>query len=388
MYRTRIVDRLDGVGTGRWNDLLARDRGTRCDDHVHDALHPFLRHEFLHTLEDTGCVGPGTGWQPEFLVLEDEAGALAAAVPMYRKTHSFGEYVFDWAWADAYRRHGRRYYPKLVAAVPFTPVAGPRLIAVDDNAAQAAARALLEHARSARVSSLHVLFPRGIDEPLLAAGGMMIRHGVQFQWCDPGWRDFDDFLGSLTQPKRKKIRAERRKVAQAGVTFDRLVGGQIGAEDWIFFHRCYCRTYELHRSSPYLTQEFFLRLGERMPEQLVMVIARRLGRPIAASLLVRDDRRLYGRYWGALETIDCLHFETAYYQAIEAALSLGIRVIEGGAQGEHKLARGFVPVPTRSAHWLAEPAFADAVDRFLAEEREAVGMYLDDLGEHVAYRDR
>jgi predicted N-acyltransferase len=345
----------------------------------------FLRHDFLAALERHGCVGRGTGWLPEHLCLFD-GETLAAAAPLYRKQHSWGEYVFDWAWADAYERHGLRYYPKLVCAVPFTPVSGPRLLARDEAARDALAAALLAHARASRVSSLHVLFPSPRDADLLDARGTMARRGVQFHWRNAGYASFDDFLGSLSQPKRKKIRAERRKVREAGVRFERLAGEAIGDTEWDFFVRCYEATYAAHGSTPYLNRAFFGAIGRAMPEHLLLVRALRDGRPIAASLLVRDERRLYGRYWGAIEHVPCLHFETAYYQAIEAAIELGAEVIEGGAQGEHKMARGFLAEPTRSAHWLAEPAFAEAVDRYLAREGQAIDGYLDELSERSPFR--
>ncbi|HWS74393.1 MAG TPA: GNAT family N-acetyltransferase [Quisquiliibacterium sp.] len=360
-----------------WDDLV------RCS--AGGSLPAFLRHDFLANLERSGCVGRGSGWQPEHLCLF-EGERLVAAAPLYRKQHSWGEYVFDWAWADAYERHGLRYYPKLVCAVPFTPVTGPRLLARDDRARSALAEALLAHARAARVSSLHVLFPGEGDARVLEAQGTLLRRGVQFHWRNAGYADFDEFLASLAQPKRKKIRAERRKVRDAGVRFERLAGADITDAHWDFFLRCYEGTYAAHGSTPYLNRGFFTSIGRSMPEQLILVLALRDERPIAASLLVRDERRLYGRYWGEVEHVPCLHFETAYYQAIEAAIELGIEVIEGGAQGEHKMARGFLAEPTRSMHWLAEPAFYDAVDRYLAREGQAIDGYLDELAERSPFR--
>ena len=319
------------------------------------------------------------------LVLERE-DRVVAATPLYLKGHSYGEYVFDWAWADAYHRNGLRYYPKLLSAIPFTPVPGARLLAIDDAARQALVAALMKLARDSGVSSLHVLFPQQAEAALLESEGAMLRRGVQFHWQNEGWPDFDAFLGSLTQPKRKKIRAERRKVREAGIRFRRLQGPDIGEADWDFFSRCYDNTYAEHHSTPYLNRAFFSGLGHSMPESVLMIVAERDGRAIASSLLMRDRQRLYGRYWGALETVPCLHFETCYYQAIEAAIELGIAVIEGGAQGEHKMSRGFVPQPTVSAHWLAEPAFADAVQRFLEREGRAVDGYLDELTERSPFR--
>ncbi len=378
-YRTQVLDDLSGVSAGEWNALAAAGTG--------DArAQPFLRHEFLRALELSGCVGEATGWIPRHLLLRDATGATAAVVPAYLKLHSYGEYVFDWAWADAYRRHGLRYYPKLVSAVPFTPVPGTRLAARDTPARDAAVRALLALAQSSQLSSLHVLFPRAPEAQALHDAGLMLRHGVQFHWRNAGYGGFEDFLATLAQPKRKKIRAERRKVAEAGVRLRRLRSREIGAAQWAFFTRCYRATYAAHGATPYLNQEFFERIGATLPEHLVLVLAERDGRPIASSLLVHDDQRLYGRYWGALEPVPCLHFEACYYQAIEAAIESKLPVVEGGAQGEHKVSRGFEPVPTVSAHWLAEPAFAQAIDRFLQREDAVVGAYLDELRERSPYR--
>ena len=377
-YRTRILRALDEVHAPQWDALV---RASTADG---DAP-AFLRHDFLAALERTGCVGPGTGWQPEHLCLFD-GPELAAAAPLYRKRHSWGEYVFDWAWADAYERHGLRYYPKLVCAVPFTPVTGPRLLARDTGAREALAGALVAHARAARVSSLHVLFPAPADVAALQARQLSLRRGVQFHWHNAGYRDFDAFLAGLAQPKRKKIRAERRKVREAGVHFRRLTGAAIDDAALDFFVRCYEATYAAHGSTPYLDRTFFGEIARSLGDRLILVLALRECRPIAASLLVRDADRLYGRYWGAIEHVPCLHFETAYYQAIEAAIELGIRTIEGGAQGEHKMARGFLAEPTCSMHWLAEPAFADAVDRFLAREGQAIDGYLDELTERSPFR--
>jgi predicted N-acyltransferase len=376
----RLVDDLATVASGDWNSLAAASGSGQ--------VQPFLRHEFLHAMEASGCVGAGTGWLPRHLLLEDARGRLRAAVPLYLKSHSYGEYVFDWAWADAYQRHGRRYYPKLLSAVPFTPVTGPRLLAADDRAREAAARALMRLAAESGLSSLHVLFPTESEAALLEARGAMQRRGVQFHWRNEGWADFEAFLAALSQPKRKKIRAERRKVASAGLAIERLAGEAIAPADWAFFARCYENTYVEHGSTPYLNLAFFERIGALLPGNLVLVVARDGARPIACSLLVVDDERVYGRYWGALEQVPCLHFELCYYQAIELAIERRLAVIEGGAQGEHKMARGFEPVETRSAHWLAEPAFADAVERFLEREGGMVGAWLDELDERSPFRNR
>jgi uncharacterized protein len=375
----QLVDSLAQVDPAQWNALAAAAVAK-------PQAQPFLRHEWLHALERTGCVGGDSGWIAQHLIATDEGGALAGAVPLYAKLHSYGEYVFDWAWAQAYERAGLSYYPKLVSAVPFTPVCGARLLARPGLAHTELAGALIQAARTLSMSSLHVLFPQeGQIEPL-AQAGLSIRRGTQFHWHNRGYADFEAFLAALSQPKRKKIRAERRKVREAGVTIARIDGPSIEDDDWRFFVRCYRATYAAHHSTPYLNLAFFREIGRLLPEHLVMTVASRGGARIAATLLVVDETRLYGRYWGALEQIPCLHFELAYYQSIEAAIEHGLAIVEGGAQGEHKLARGFEPVVTASAHWLAHPAFARAVDDFLAREEAAIEGYLDELGERSPFK--
>ncbi|KWF96944.1 GNAT family N-acetyltransferase [Burkholderia cepacia] len=381
-YRTGILSSPAEVPADEWNALLARDAQPT----------PFLRHEFLDALHVARCAVDDTGWSPHFVTLTDErTGRLAAAAPVYAKQHSYGEYVFDWAWADAYQRNDLPYYPKLLCAVPFTPVQGTRLLAADDDARRRLAATLLAFAEQSDVSSLHVLFPTGDEAALLESMGMMLREGVQFHWINDGYRHFDDFLGTLEQKKRKNIRAERRKVHEAGVTFRRLTGDQITDADWRFFSRCYRQTYREHYSSPYLNLDFFRTIGATMPENLLLVIAEAGGQPIASALAVyrRGENgcgTLYGRYWGAVEHVPCLHFETAYYQLLEFCIEAGLDTFEGGAQGEHKLARGFLPTVTHSAHWLAHPAFSDAVARFLERETEHIHAYVDELREHDPFR--
>jgi uncharacterized protein len=355
---------------------------------VGDDPNPFVRHAYLAALQEAGCVGGDTGWEPRFACLFDAAGELAAAAPLYLKTHSYGEYVFDWAWADAYHRHGLPYYPKGLVAIPFTPVPGPRLLARDAAARSALVAGLEALADASGLSSLHLLFPTAPEAEALSQAGWLKRRGVQFHWNNRGYAGFDDFLAALAQPKRKKIRAERRKVAEAGVTMSVREGTAIGEADWAFFSRCYRRTYALHHSTPYLNHAFFRRLAQTMPENLLMVLAHRGGAPIAASLLMRDAQAIYGRYWGALEHVPCLHFEASYYTPIEWAIANGVRRFEGGAQGEHKMARGLLPVETCSFHRLAHPAFADAIERFLAREAGGVDAYIDELDERAPFRSR
>lgn len=361
----RYHEHIDEIRATTWDALLADDQ-------------PFLRHAWFVALEATGRVGAGTGWQPAHAALW-EGERLLAAMPLYLKQHSMGEYVFDWSWAEAYARHGLNYYPKWLAAIPFTPVPGRRVIGRDAATRLALLRAVLASARASGLSSLHMLFADEDEIHAAADAGCMLRQTVQFHWHNRAYADFEAFLAALDRDKRKKIRQERRRVREAGVSLRTLEGADIGREDWAFFTRCYERTYALHRSEPYLDLAFFERLGRDLPEHCVLLVANRAGRDIAASLLLSDSEALYGRYWGALEDISCLHFEACYYAPIEYAITHSLARFEGGAQGEHKLARGLEPVVTQSAHWIADPRFAEAIARFL--ERESVGManYVDEL---------
>jgi len=307
-------------------------------------------------------------------------------VPLYVKGHSYGEYVFDWAWADAYQRAGIAYYPKLLAAVPFTPATGPRLLACTDEDRATLARALVALARDSGLSSLHVLFPPEACRAALEAEGMMVRRGVQFHWRNAAYGSFEDFLAALSHAKRKKIRQERRKVADTGVVLKRLTGSEIGERHWDFFHTCYRRTYREHHSTPYLNRRFFGMIGAAMPENILMVLAEHEGRPVAAALDLFSPEALYGRYWGSVAHVPGLHFEACYYQGLEFCIERGIALFEGGAQGEHKQARGFEPVETFSCHWLRHPAFERAVEDFLRREGAGISSYLDELGERSAFR--
>jgi len=374
-YRTHIVSSLSEIGQSSWDGLLAPQ----------DEPNPFLSYAFLHALHESGSACPETGWQPQYIALYD-GETLAAALPLYVKGHSYGEYVFDWAWADAYRRHGLDYYPKLLSAVPFTPVAGPRLLARDAAARAALIEVLVATQQATEVSSTHVLFPPEEHARQLRDAGFLLRSGVQFHWLNGGYANFEDFLATLEQKKRKNIRAERRKVRDAGVTLRRVRGVDATEADWRFFNRCYRHTYAAHYSTPYLNLDFFLRIGREMPENILLVIAERDGRPIASSLVIHTQNTLYGRYWGEIEHVPCLHFEAAYYQPLEFCIEQGIRTFEGGAQGEHKMARGFLPTRTYSAHWLAHPAFADAIERFLEQEAGGIDDYLDELNERTPFR--
>jgi predicted N-acyltransferase len=374
-YRTRIVSSLAEVGQPAWDALV----GMQPD------ANPFLSFAFLHALHESGSASPKTGWRPRYLTLW-QADRLEAAMPLYAKSHSYGEYVFDWAWADAYQRHGLDYYPKLLSAIPFTPVTGSRLLARDPAAQAALIRALSATQQHHEVSSTHILYPPEAQAQALQDAGFMLRSGVQFHWLNEGYRNFDDFLDTLERKKRKNIRAERRKVQESGVTFRHVAGKDATEADWRFFKRCYDHTYAAHYSTPYLNLDFFLRIGATMPQHILLVVAEQHGKPIASSLLIHTKHTLYGRYWGSLKEVPCLHFETAYYQPLEFCIANGIESFEGGAQGEHKMARGFLPQKTWSAHWLAHPAFADAIEQFLRRESGGIDSYIDELNERSPFK--
>jgi len=351
---------------------------------------PFMRHEYLVALDASHSAVPGAGWQPQFLTLT-RRGELAAACAVYLKDHSYGEYVFDWAWADAYQRHGLAYYPKLLGAVPFTPVPGPRLLGRRPEDRVLLLRALEQVARAARLSSAHLLFLDDEDIAAARAAGWMLRSGVQFHWTNRApepYADFADFLASLQREKRKKIQQERRRVAEAGVTFEVLEGDAIRAADWDYFFRCYTLTYRLHHSTPYLTRDFFARMARSMTANWVLFLARRGAERIAASLVAVDPvrRSAFGRYWGATAPIPLLHFEACYYRPLEWCIANRYARFEGGAQGEHKMARGLMPVQTASAHWLAHPQFARAVEDFLAREGAGIEHYIDELNERAPFK--
>jgi predicted N-acyltransferase len=360
----RVVPRIAELPAEAW-DALAGDS-------------PFLRHAFLHALEATDCVGSHIGWEPVHLALF-RGERLEAAMPLYIKHHSWGEFVFDWAWADAYRRHGLNYYPKLVCCVPFSPVPGARLLANNDADRATLIQAALKLTQDLNASSFHILFPTEPDHAALQATALMHRSGFQFHWHNTGYADFEAFLAVMTHDKRKKIRQERKKLASAGVTFRWVEGAQSSDADWDHFYRCYADTYARHRSDPHLNRAFFAAIRQSMPENLLLIIADRHGESIACSFCVKDSQRLYGRHWGTLDYVPGLHFETCYQQGIEYAIAKGLQVFEGGAQGEHKLARGLVPTATHSWHWLENPEFRAAVEHFLERETSAISHYMDEL---------
>ena len=376
----RVHDEPAAIDAAAWNALLE----------IQAAPTPFMRHEYLAALHASGSAVAETGWAPRFVTVH-RGSTLHAACAVYLKSHSYGEYVFDWAWADAYRRHGLAYYPKLLAAVPFTPVPGTRLLARDDAGRDRLVAALRRIAVDGRLSSAHVLFIDDAERAAFERGGWMLRQGVQFHWTQDAAQPIADFAGLLARlqrDKRKKIQQERRRVAEQGVSFTVHEGEEITDELWDFFHHCYTLTYAAHRSTPYLTRDFFARMAAAMPANWLLFVARRGGAPIAASLIAIDPPRgaAWGRYWGCIEPLPCLHFEACYYQPLAWCLDRGYRRFEGGAQGEHKMARGLLPVTTHSAHWLRDPRFADAVADFLAAEGAGIGDYVDELRERNPFK--
>ncbi|MGB0722264.1 MAG: GNAT family N-acetyltransferase [Gammaproteobacteria bacterium] len=375
----RRHESLTGIDPAQW-DALVNDGD------------PFMSHAFLSALENQGAVGDEWGWYPRHFTAWRGA-ELVGALPCYAKTNSYGELVFDWAWADAYHRHGLRYYPKLVSAVPYTPASGQRLLIREgtEGVAGALAEAVLEDARGGGFSSVHVLFPREPECALWEQQGFFTRHGVQFHWRNPGeWRNFDDYLGALTSKKRKNIRRERRLVADAGVRLELRHGDEMEDEHWTWLHRFYRSTFERKSGHATLSEGFFRELGRTMPRRIVVVLAYRDGPtgggPVAGSVMFRGDHTLYGRHWGCLEPVDGLHFEACYYQGIEYCLREGLERFEPGAQGEFKISRGFLPTTTWSVHWMADARFHDIIERHVRDEAGMMEEYKADLSGHSPFR--
>jgi predicted N-acyltransferase len=379
-YVIRVFDDPAAIDALAWDALLE----------AQDAPTPFMRHAYLAALHRSCSAVDDTGWTPQFLLLE-RGTELLGAVALYLKVHSYGEYVFDWAWADAYQRHGLAYYPKLLGAVPFTPVPGTRLLARDPTSRAMLLHGMLQFARETQLSSAHLLFLSDTDRAACEQAGWMLRENMQFHWTrDEGapCADFAQFLASLQREKRKKIAQERRRVLEAGITFETHQGDAIDEPLWDFFYRCYTLTYRAHHSTPYLTREFFAEMARTMAENWLMFVARRGGERIAVSLIALDPVRrvAYGRYWGATQHVPCLHFEACYYQPLAWCITNDYCSFEGGAQGEHKMARGLLPVRTWSAHWLADARFATAVDEFLQREGAGVESYLGELNERNPFK--
>lgn len=348
-----------------------------------------MSHAFLSALEESNSIGKGTGWQScPMLVFVDKK--LVGAMPLYVKSHSYGEYVFDWAWAEAYQKSGMDYYPKLISAIPFSPITSQRLLVSPEYPSKEIqslmVEALEEIMHNNQFSSAHVLFPNDTSAEMLTQSGWLQRHGVQFQWHNEGFKDFEAFLTQLTQEKRKKIRQERKRVVNSGVVCHRIKGNDITEAQWDFFYQCYCNTYSEHRSTPYLTRAFFKIIAQTMQQHILLVMAYRDGTPIACALNFYDEKTLFGRYWGCLEYVPNLHFELCYYQAQEFCIDENIQHFEGGAQGEHKLARGFKPKATCSFHKIAHPQFAKAIEDFVIREAQGVAEYTNELEDRAPFK--
>lgn len=371
-FTARILGSVGEVDGSAWDALAG-------------AGNPFMSHAFLTAMEDSGSVGPGTGWQPAPIVIESDAGIPLAAMPAYLKGHSQGEYVFDHSWADAYQRAGGSYYPKLQIAAPFTPATGPRLLLADDALGVPLLRAAEQLCTQNALSSAHATFIDPAQLPIFEAAGWLLRSDIQFHWENRDYQSFDDFLDVLASRKRRALRKERAR-AQAEVEIRHLSGSEITECEWDAFWVFYQDTGARKWGTPYLTRQAFTLMGERMGDQLLMIMAYRDGTPVAAALNVVGKDALYGRYWGCTEDIPFLHFELCYYQAIDAAIARGLARVEAGAQGGHKLARGYEPVQTWSAHWIADPGFRDAVADFLEREREGVAVDQLYLGKRTPFR--
>jgi predicted N-acyltransferase len=374
--RAEIINRLEDIPCGQWN----RVAGT---------TNPFLRHEFLASLERHHCVGETFGWYPQHVVVFDDTGSLAGAAPLYLKDNSYGEFVFDWSWAEAYHRAGKPYYPKLVSAIPYTPVTGPRLLVREDADRTVVRDMLIDKALALaaqiRCSSLHWLFTDSEDTDTLLRHGLMRRTGCHFHWHDDGYRSFEDFLSRLSSRKRKKIRRERRFVEEAGIRMEIVHGHEASEAQWLIMHDFYRSTFEKKSGMPTLSLEFFLDISKSMGDQIVLVFAWLDRQAVAGAINLRSDTALYGRHWGCAGHYHSLHFETCYYQGIEYCIENRLTLFEPGAQGEHKISRGFLPTLTWSAHWIADPIFREAITRFLAREHELMLDYKDDMRGYSPY---
>ena len=373
--KVTVHDSISSIACEDWNALAGND-------------YPFLQHAFLELAEHTGSVSPDAGWTPRHLTLND-GGKLRAAMPLYEKSHSWGEFVFDWAWAQAYEQAGLDYYPKLVSAIPFTPAPSTRILKADksdDEAARILLHAAIQLAGDTACSSLHILFPTTDEIPLLDEAGLLVRKDCQFHWRNRGYRNFDDFLATFTSAKRKKAKRDRRRVAENGIQFRRLRGAELDNDTWSTVYALIARTFMLRGSLPYFNQAFFEGLSAHLPENILVIMAEKDGRPVAAAVFFESDTTLYGRYWGSDGHFDALHFETCYYQGIDYCIESGKQLFEPGTQGEHKISRGFAPVETWSAHWLAHPEFADAIERYLDEEGRHIDRYIETVDAHTPYK--
>jgi predicted N-acyltransferase len=361
------------------NEISATDWDALTDDT------PLLSYAFLSALENSGSVGQATGWNPQPLIVR-QAEKLVGAMPLYLKNHSYGEYVFDWAWADAYERSGLNYYPKLLSAIPFSPITSARLLSKSAETQLLMIETLEKVMQSNQISSAHVLFPDDASARQFEATGWLKRMGVQFRWQNKNYANFEEFLATLSHNKRKKIHQERKKIQNAGVVCRWIKGAEITESDWNFFFQCYSNTYAEHHSTPYLTRAFFSEIGKTMPKNILLIVAEIGGESIASTLNIYNQNTLYGRYWGATQFVSGLHFELCYYQAQQFCIAEKITFFEGGAQGEHKLARGFEPRPTCSYHKIAHPDFEIAIKQFLSRESEGIAAYTSELEERVPFK--
>jgi hypothetical protein len=377
MYRLTTHASIDEIPAAAWNALAGDDL-------------PHLRHEFLAAMEHHGCVGERFGWLPRHLVLRDAQDRPVAAAPCYLKFNSYGEFVFDWAWADAYQRAGERYYPKLVVASPYTPATGLRLLTGASEDRHTLARALasgaVQLAERLGVSGLHWLFPSETETGWLRDQGLLPRLGCQFHWQNRGYATFEDFLTEFSAEKRKKVKRERRRVAESGVTLRRVVGHEASPEEWRIFHRLYEDTFDKRGGLPTLSLPFFEEIGQTMGENLLLVFAEHGRRIVAAAFCLKGARTLYGRHWGCFKDFHSLHFEACYYQGLDHCIEHGLARFEPGAQGEHKVARGFLPTRTWSAHWIADPRFRKPISAFLEHEIDAVEDYIAEMNSHSPYK--
>lgn len=371
MEKILIADTLKDVDELEWNSIAGSS--------------PFLQHYFLNGLKETGCATSNTGWTQQFILYYRD-DALVGASPLFLKTHSRGEFVFDFAWADAYEKNGLQYYPKAVIAVPFTPVTGPRLLSSSLKDKITIAKAGIHYAKMLGISSVHVLFPDSNDIVALKEAGYSVREGVQFHWHNNGYKNFNEFLSSMKHDKRKKIKQSKSLISKSNITFKWLSGNEITNDNLEFFYHCYSKTYIEHRSEPYLTFEFFKYIIQKSPSSFLLIIAYLDDEPIASAFNVKSEAILYGRYWGCTKFVSGLHFETCYLQAIEYCIENKLSTFEGGAQGEHKIARGLLPTKTYSAHWISDKRFSDAIEYFLEEETISIQNYFKELEDSTPFK--
>ncbi len=374
--KIEILEKISDIPPEDWNSCVRADE-------------PFARHEFLSALEDSQCTIPKSGWMAQHVVLRGENGQIQGCCPAYLKGHSYGEYVFDWSWADAYERAGGRYYPKLQCAIPFTPVTGHRLLMhpqADETSRKELLDGLINHAKALQISSLHITFSTEAEWHLAKQQGMMGRTGHQYHWDNNGYDSFDDFLATLSSRKRKSIRKERKSVAESGIEIKALSGGELQDHHWDAFYEFYLDTTGRKWGHAYLNREFFSLLGQRLGDHVVLILSSKDDRIVAGALNIKGNETIFGRHWGCLEDYRFLHFEACYYQAIEYAITHKLKRVEAGAQGQHKIQRGYLPVKTYSSHWIRDPGFADAVEKFLDHDQHVNDLEMLELAKLSPYK--